>query len=61
VPTKGEAPPLIEMVGVIKRELGLEGTLAEVVAEACKQLGVSTEGKTLAEQATLCWRSLVGC
>ena len=61
VPTKGEAPPLIEMVGVIKRELGLEGTLAEVVAEACKQLGVSTEGNTLAEQATLCWRSLVGC
>lgn len=49
------APPLVEMVNALKRELGIEGNVSEVVARACRELGVSTEGKNLTEQATECW------
>lgn len=50
--------PLIEMCEVFKAELGLEGNVAQVVAAACKELGVSTDGKSLMQQATECYRYL---
>ena len=34
--------------------------IPEVVKASCEQLGISTEGKTLIEQATEAWRVL-GC
>ena len=49
------ALPLFEMVNALKRELGIEGNISEVVGRACTELGVSTEGKNLTEQATECW------
>ena len=49
-------PPLIEVVNLLKKELGISGNITQVVAEACKQLGVETRGKSLAEQAAECWR-----
>jgi len=53
-----EVPPLIEIVELMKRELGLTGNVSEVVREGCAQLGVSAEGKTLIEQAKECWLAL---
>lgn len=50
--------PLIDQVNLLKRELNLEGNIAKVVADACVQLGVSTKGKSLVEQATECCRVL---
>merc|ERR1712216_691316 len=52
------APPLAEMVDLIKRELGLGGNMKEVIASACKQLGVDATGKNLHEQGHECWTVL---
>ena len=34
-----------------KAQLGLSGTMAEVVAVACAEVGVETKGKSIMEQA----------
>ena len=58
--TSAQPPLLIEMVNAIKKELGIDGTLAQVVAKACEELGVDTKGKALNQQATECWVILGG-
>lgn len=58
--TSAQPPPLIEMVNAIKKELGIDGTLAQVVAKGCEELGVDTKGKALNQQATECWVILGG-
>ena len=52
--TSAQPPPLIEMVNTIKKELGIDGTLAQVVAKGCEELGVDTKGKPLVQQAVEC-------
>lgn len=55
-PQDGDAPPpLIEIVDLLKRELGLRGTIEQVISASCEQLGVKTKGKSLIEQAKECW------
>ena len=54
------APPLVEMVNVLKSQLGLAGTISEVVERACQELGVNTEGMNLNQKATECWMMLSG-
>ena len=51
-------PPLIDIVNLLKRELGLEGNVAEVISRACKELGISPEGKSLTDQAKECWMAV---
>ena len=56
---EGKAPTtLIEMVAVLKRELGLEGNVKEVIDQAIEQLGVSAQGVSLMEQAVSCMKVL---
>ena len=49
---------LIEMTKVLHDNLGVEGNVKEQVEEAVKQLGISTEGMTLIEQARACVSAL---
>ena len=58
--TSAQPPPLIEMANTIKKELGIDGTLAQIVAKGCEELGVDTKGKALVQQATECWVILGG-
>jgi len=45
----------IEKVDVLKRQLGLSGSVAEVVREAARQLGVEcAEGRSLVELSNAC-------
>ena len=53
-----QLPTLVEMVNKIKFELGIDGNVAEVVSKACAELGVSTKGNSLIEQAGECWKRL---
>jgi len=56
---KANAPmPLIEQVELLKRELGLSGTIAEVVHQAATRLGVNNDGKPLTETASACLQAL---
>ena len=56
---EGKAPTtLIEMVAVLKTELGIEGTVKEVIDQAIEQLGVSAQGVSLMEQAVSCMKVL---
>ena len=57
----GVAPrPLVESVTILKRELGLDGTLNQVVHAAAEQLGVTTEGKSLVDLTAECIALLEG-
>ena len=49
-------PPLIEVVNLLKKELGITGNIHEVLTQACEQLGLDRTGKSLTEQAAACWR-----
>ena len=56
---KTNAPmTLIEQVELLKRELGLSGTVAEVVHQAATQLAVNSNGKPLTETASACLQAL---
>jgi hypothetical protein len=55
-----EKTALIEQVEVLKRELGLSGTVSEVVHQAAEQLGVAAEGKAIAALAAACIGALRG-
>jgi len=57
--SRGELPTLMEMVSKLKVELGIDGSVADVVAKACEELGVSAKGKSLVEQAGECWSLLM--
>jgi len=46
------------MVNKFKFELGIDGNVAEVVSKACAELGVSTKGNSLIEQASECRKRL---
>ena len=52
-----EAPPLLTMVEIFKRQLGLDPKLnmQDVVDEACVQLGVDATQGNLVEKARKCW------
>ena len=52
--------PLVETVDVLRRELALKGTAAQVVKQACAQLGVDTIGNALTQQANECWEIVMG-
>jgi len=52
------AAPLADQVAVLQRELALRGTMIEVIDRACEQLGVTAQGKTLPERASLCIAAL---
>ena len=51
------APPLLTMVEILKRQLGLDPKLnmQEVVEQACVQLGVDATQGNLVEKARKCW------
>ena len=53
-----KAPPLAQSVEIIKRELGVQGNMNEVVTQAAAMLGIETAGKPLPEIATLCVQAL---
>ncbi len=59
VEATGAPPPLHDIVDALKRNLGLEGTFAEVVDAACLQLGVAPTGN-LQEKGAACWRAMEG-
>ena len=52
-----DAPPLLTMVELFKRQLGLDMNLnmQEVVEQACVQLGVDATQGNLVEKARKCW------
>ena len=53
--SRGEGQPLlIEMVGILKRQLGLEGNIASVVQQAAEQLGIDAKGRPLNQLAAEC-------
>ena len=55
----GEGPTTIsENVEYLKRELGLSGTIKEVVDQAAVQLGINAGGRPLTEVATQCMKAL---
>ena len=45
---------------VLRRELGLEGTVKEVLVGAAMQLGIDPEGKPLLELARMCMHTIIG-
>lgn len=53
-----EAPPLIDIYDLLKKELALKGNMVEVVDKACVELGVERTGFSLAQRARRCWESL---
>ena len=55
-----EPPTLAKLVELLQRELGIKGTMREVIDQSCEQLGVEQKGKSLVEQAHECWRVLGG-
>jgi len=50
--------PLIDSVAVLKRELGLDGNVNQVIHDAAVQLGVASEGKALVDVAAECMAML---
>ena len=50
--------PLAEMVEILKREIGLDGTMHSVVQGAAQQLGVAHEGRQLIQTAQLCLKKM---
>lgn len=59
----GDPPPLVDIVRVLRRELGLPESDPMVVTidTACEQLGVQSEGSlddTLLSKGQRCWRAL---
>lgn len=63
-PTKNSnAPPLVEIVNELKRQLGLGKngeSMIEVVDAGCLELGLPTEGKSMVEKAAAAWKLLHG-
>jgi len=56
VASNEQPPALVEVVVLIRRELRIEGgTISEVLASGCDQLGIKTTGKTLIEMGKECW------
>jgi len=56
--SSGANLPLIEMVNILKRELGVEGTIQSVVQQAAEQVGVDIGGKPLPQLAKECLAAL---
>ena len=56
-PSTADTPPLVELVTLFERQLGLSGPLFHVVDEACGMLGVPRRGSAI-HKASLCWRAL---
>ena len=56
------APPLVEMVALLKRELGVKGTnLPDTIDAAIRALGLEGQVRSdmgLIEKAMRCWRLL---
>jgi len=50
--------PLAEMVEILKREIGVDGSMHSVVQGAAQQLGVAHEGRPLIETAQLCLKKM---
>ena len=46
--------PLAEMVEILKREIGVGGTIQSVVQGAAQQLGIAHQGQPLMQTAQLC-------
>lgn len=60
LPPEAGPLPLVQTCDLLRRELGLpEGSVPDVLARACQQLGVAPEG-TLPERAARCRAVLVG-
>ena len=57
-----DAPPLLTMVEIFRRQLGLDSKLnmQGVVEQACMQLGADATQGSLLEKAQRCWE-LLGC
>jgi len=56
----GAYPPLASMVAALKKDLAVDGNMTEVVARACEQLGISTDGLSMKDQAKRCYDHLYG-
>ena len=59
----GDPPPLVDIVRVLRRELGLPESdpIVATIDAACEQLGVQSEGSlddTLVLKGQRCWRAL---
>ena len=50
--------PLAEMVEILKREIGVDGSMHSVVQGAAQQLGVAHEGRPLIQTAQLCLKKM---
>ena len=50
--------PLAEMAEILKREIGVGGTMQSVVQGAAQQLGIAHEGQPLMQTAQLCLQAL---
>merc|ERR1712241_1384902 len=50
--------PLVEIVGILKRELGLDGNMTEVVNAAARELNVEKGSHPLSKLAELCLEKL---
>ena len=50
--------PLAEMVEILKREIGVGGTIQSVVQGAAQQLGIAHQGQPLMQTAQLCLQAL---
>ena len=50
--------PLADMVEILKREVGVGGTIQSVVQGAAQQLGIAHEGQPLMQTAQLCLQAL---
>jgi len=59
-PSPDGAPPLNRIVASLRRELGVAGTVAQVVDQACQHLGVDGANRSLLERARACWDTLHG-
>ena len=48
---EGAYPALIEITRRLEADLGVSGTMTEVIDAACKDLGLSTDGINIIERA----------
>ena len=56
--SRAAGTPLIKLVGVLKRELGVSGPIRKAVHAAAMHLGVATEGVPLHQIVAMCMREL---
>jgi hypothetical protein len=59
-PVGQTVPVLADITKVLVEQLGISGTISFVVSEACRQLMVDPEGRSLQQQAEACYHVMMG-